>query len=233
MAAYRGRGVHGRTVEILGTRIVSGELAEGATLDIAGLGRELDVSLTALREALKVLAAKGLLDARQKRGTFVTPRGGWNLLDADVMRWEFAGARRAALFADLAEVRAAVEPACAEAAARRRTPADLAALDRALDDMARAHTAGDPARAAAADLAFHRALYTATHNELFARMDLFIEIPLAERDRVVHAADADDPVPVHRAVLQAVRAGSPEAARDAVRVLLEKAARDLRAVLKG
>ena len=53
---------------------------------LLALREELDVSLTALREALKVLSAKGIIDARQKRGTFVRPRSSWNMLDGDVLR---------------------------------------------------------------------------------------------------------------------------------------------------
>lgn len=90
MTPYARRGVHGQTVETLARRVLSGEIAEGATLDMAALQSELDVSLTALRESLKVLAAKGMVDARQKRGTFVRPRSDWNLLDADVLRWQFS-----------------------------------------------------------------------------------------------------------------------------------------------
>jgi len=254
MGAYRGRGLHGETVEAVGARIVSGEVAEGETLDFAALGAELDVSLTALREALKVLAAKGLVDARPRRGTYVTPRARWNLLDADVMRWEFAGdrGRRGTLFRDLAQVRAAVEPACARAAAERRTEADLAAMEEALATMAACfedqsaadggavengggggYGGADPGRAVAADLAFHRALFAATHNELFARMDQFIEAGLAVRDRMVHAAPHVDPVPVHRAVLEAVRARAPADAEAAVHRLLDQSVRDTRELADG
>ena len=78
MQQYVARGVHGQTVEVLAQRILNGQLAEGATLDIAALQSEFDVSLTVLREALRVLAAKGMVDARPKRGTFVRPPiGGW------------------------------------------------------------------------------------------------------------------------------------------------------------
>ena len=79
MSGYQLRGVHGQTVEALALRILSGEIPEGATLDLLALREELDVSLTALREALKVLSAKGIIDARQKRGTFVRPRAAWSL----------------------------------------------------------------------------------------------------------------------------------------------------------
>src|SRR5690348_12929498 len=90
MQTYVGRGLHRTTVETLGRRIISGKLAEGETLDVPSLQREFDVSLTVMREALRVLAAKGLVAARQKRGTVVRPRSEWQLLDADVMQWQFA-----------------------------------------------------------------------------------------------------------------------------------------------
>ncbi|WP_279579515.1 FadR/GntR family transcriptional regulator [Fodinicola feengrottensis] len=70
MGQYAGRGVHGQTVETIAGRILSGQLPEGATLDLGALQHEFDVSLTVMREALRVLAAKGMIDARPKRGTF-------------------------------------------------------------------------------------------------------------------------------------------------------------------
>ena len=92
MQQYAARGVHGQTVEVIAQRILTGQFAEGSTLDIVALQTEFDVSLTVLREALKVLAAKGMVDARPKRGTFVRPRADWSLLDGDVLRWQFARA---------------------------------------------------------------------------------------------------------------------------------------------
>ncbi|WP_369191700.1 FadR/GntR family transcriptional regulator [Streptomyces sp. R08] len=230
MTPYARRGVHGQTVELLARRILGGEIAEGATLDLVGLQSELDVSLTALRESLKVLAAKGMVDARQRRGTFVRPRAEWNLLDADVLRWQFEGASTSesdrALLHNLAEVRAIIEPAAVRLAAERRTDADLAALDGALDAMGEQGT--DAAHEVEADLAFHRALLTATHNELLERMEMVIESGLAHRDRIVHSAPhSEDPVPAHRAVLDAVRDRDPQAAEAAMRALLDQAGRDL------
>jgi DNA-binding FadR family transcriptional regulator len=86
----------------------------------------------------------------------------------------------------------------------------------------------DPGAAVAADLAFHRALLAATHNELLVRMEVVIETGLAERDRMVHGAlGGDDPVPSHRAVVDAIRRHRPEQAAQAMRKLLEKAVRDV------
>ncbi|ASQ97460.1 MULTISPECIES: FadR/GntR family transcriptional regulator [Streptomyces] len=230
MTPYARRGVHGQTVEALARRILGGEIPEGATLDLVALQSELDVSLTALRESLKVLAAKGMVDARQKRGTFVRNRSDWNLLDADVLRWQFHSDRTTdadrALLRNLAEVRSIIEPAAVRLAAERRTDADLAALDAAVDAMGAGGS--DAAHAVEADLAFHRALLVATHNELLERMEMVIESGLAHRDRIVHSSPhSQDPVPAHRAVLDAVRAQDPRAAEAAMRALLDQAGRDL------
>jgi len=226
MASYSGRGVHGQVVQRLGARIVGGHWAEGDVLDVRALGDELDVSLTVMRESLKVLAGKGLIDARQKRGTYVRPRSAWNLLDADVIRWRMAGGDGERLMRDLTDVRSVVEPAAAHRAALRRTDADLTALDAALAAMEGAR--GDLAAEADADAAFHRALLAATGNELLARFDLILEPGLRERDRLVHAhGDADDPVPSHRRVLDAVRDRDAPRAELAMLDLLAKAAEDV------
>ncbi|MEE6261639.1 FadR/GntR family transcriptional regulator [Plantactinospora sonchi] len=228
MAQYARRGVHGQTVEVIARRILAGEIAEGDTLNLTALQGELDVSLTALREALKVLSAKGIVDARQKRGTFVRPRADWNLLDGDIIRWQFAEGAGQHLLDQLHEVRTIVEPAAARLAAVRATETDLAALDTALDEMA---AATDPVAAVGADLTFHRALLAATHNELLERMEVVMETGLAERDRLVHGvAQDDDPVPSHRAVVEAIRRGDDAAAEQAMRDLLDKAVRDVQKV---
>lgn len=230
MTAYRGRGVHGQTVAVLGARIVSGRFAEGEILDLGELGRDLDVSMTVLREALKVLAAKGLVEARQKRGTYVRAREHWNLLDSDVIWWRSEAGDTANVLRDLAEVRGVVEPSAAAMAALRRDERDLAELEAALEDMRRAD---GPSAEVAADLRWHRALLQATHNEMLSRMDVFIEPALRLRDTLVHEGNAHDPVPDHAVVVDAIRCGEPETAAAAVTSLLDKAARDAAEIIEG
>ena len=226
MTEHRPRGLHGQTVEALASRILSDEWGEGTVLDLPALREELDISLTALREALKVLAAKGMIDARQKRGTFVQPREKWNMLDADVMRWQTAAADDPGLLDELTEVRAVVEPAAARIAASRATEEDLEALRDALAGMAAA--GDDPEASVQADLAFHRRLMAATHNNFLVRMERIIAIGLAERDKLVHSASpAEDPVPSHRKVFDAIVAGDPAAAEQAMLALVTKAQDDL------
>jgi DNA-binding FadR family transcriptional regulator len=232
MSGYARRGVHGQTVEAIAHRVIGGRIGEGDTLDLGALQSELGVSLTVLRESLKVLAAKGMVDARQKRGTFVRPRSDWHFLDADVLRWQFEtaegpGSAGHPLLRDLGEVRGIVEPAAVRLAAQRRTDADLAALDEAIAAMTSASAVGD--EAVDADLAFHRALLAASHNEMLERMEMVIATGLAFRDRLVHASGhrPQDPVPSHGAVLDAVRSRDADAAETAMRALLQQSARDL------
>jgi DNA-binding FadR family transcriptional regulator len=225
------RGLHGQIVEVMAQRILSGQIPEGATINVPELQADLGVSLTAVREALKVLTAKGLVDARQKRGTFVRPRSDWNLLDADMIRWHFDDDVRPELLEELHEVRGIVEPAAARLAALRAEASHLAELDEAMTAM---ESATDDHAAVAADLAFHRALLAATGNELLTKMEVIMETGLADRDRLVHKVKpSDDPVPSHKRVLEAIRSGDPGAAEAAMRELLAKAAEDLTEVRKS
>lgn len=223
--SYPRRGMHGEVVEDLGRRIVSGDPEATGHLDPVELGRRYQVSHTVVREALKTLAAKGLVDARPKRGTFVRPRGDWSLLDADVLRWRFEQRGDTDMLRDLAEVRAVVEPAGARLAAIRRTEADVAALEAALEQMAA--TAADPVAHTEADVGFHRLLLAASRNELLECLEVVIAAALSARDRLVHSTGERLGFAVtHRAVLDAVRQGDPEAAEAAMRDLLAQAERD-------
>ncbi|WP_097911820.1 FadR/GntR family transcriptional regulator [Streptomyces sp. b84] len=220
------RNLHHQIVDIIGERIISGTHKPGSSLHPDRMEQELGVSKTVLREALRVLASKGLIESRQKRGTFVRPRSDWNLLDSDLLRWQGTGAVDDDFLTNLGEVRSIVEPAAARLAARRRDDVDLAALTEALRLMTEAGS--DTHASVEADLAFHRALLGAAHNELLTRMEVVIEAGLRVRDHLVHSADGwADPVPAHRAVMDAVRDRDPEAAERAVQHLLDQATADV------
>ncbi|MBO0785234.1 MAG: FCD domain-containing protein, partial [Actinobacteria bacterium] len=78
-----------------------------------------------------------------------------------------------------------------------------------------------------ADLAFHRAVLYAAHNELLGRMEMVIEAGLRARDMLVHnGPDLPDPIPVHQGVLVAIEAGDSAAAETAMLALLDRASRD-------
>jgi len=228
MHRYPDRGMHGRVVEALGSRIVGGRIASQETLDTERLADEYGVSRTVMREALRVLAGKGLIDARPRRGTFAQDRTAWNLLDPDVLRWQFEETPDAAMFERLHELRLIVEPAASELAAARRTDQDLEELGAALEGMAGSGEGADDI--AASDLAFHLGLIAATHNDLVEQLSTVVGIGLAARDRHVHGnrISIERGLDHHRRVLDAVRRGDGSLARRRMVELLSAAADDAR-----
>jgi GntR family transcriptional regulator, galactonate operon transcriptional repressor len=219
------RGLHGETVETIGSRIVKGYYEPGSQLPPQQLEHELGISSTVLREAMRVLADKGLVESRQKVGTVIMPRSAWRLLDADLLRWQ-EGNEDASFLDDLAEMRFIFEPATARLAAFRRTDHDLGQLRDALQAMIDAGT--DGSGVIDADLAFHRALLHAAHNELLTRMEFILESGLRARDMLVHnRSDWPDSVPAHNAILTAVEARDSAAAEQAVLELLDQAIVDI------
>jgi len=233
VSSYPKRGLHGRVVQVVGQRIAQGVLAPDDAIDVEALGCEFGVSRTVVRESLKVLAAKGLVDARPKRGTFVRPRSDWSLLDPDLLRWRFAGPPDARFLHDLAELRQIIEPAAARLAAGRRTPEQLATLERAVAAMERAAAATPAAReATTAVISFHGTLLRAAGNELLERMEAVIEAGLRGAHHQLHESDHwAATTRAHRAVLAGIRAGDPDAADQAMAALLRQVAADTAAAL--
>lgn len=229
MTAYHRRGLHGEVVHELAQRILTGRYPAGIALDLASIENEFGVSRTVVRESLKVLAAKGLVDARQKRGTYVRDRDTWNLLDTDVIRWQLMDKNNVSFLDDLAEVRKIIEPAAARLAAERRTDEDLERLDQATKAMAETYQRGDVENEVAADLAFHRALLLATHNELLQRMEMVIEAGLARRHELLHGGPSGDPTANHLPVLEAIHIQYPAAAEGAMQDLLDVTEHDIKA----
>lgn len=230
--AYSGRGLHGQVVEQIGAGIIDGSFAPGTLLLADALEREFEVSLTVVREALKVLAAKGLVESRQKRGTVVRPRDQWSLLDPDVLRWQNAAAPDFAFLDNLAEMRAIIEPAAARLAAQRRTDDDLAALDDALSAMSIAGS--DIDALVSADVRFHCALVDAAHNELLSQMKVVLEAGLTVRDQFVHrSTKQSDAVTPHRELFDAIKAGDPDLAASTIEALLTTASADLQAARRS
>ncbi len=153
----------GRVAQRLAVAIISGGLKAGEILpNEADLKSEISVSRTAYREAVKVLSAKGLVEARPKHGTRVAPRTSWNLLDPDVLSWHFEADPNEKFIRDLFELRRLVEPGAARLAALRRTPADIARIDAAYRGMIDNPPYADVT--IRADLAFHEAIFAAAQN---------------------------------------------------------------------
>src|SRR5207245_2619975 len=167
---YPEQRLHGRIVHAIGRRILSGDLRPG---DLLPAEPDLGASRTVVREAVKVLAAKGLVESRPKTGTRVRPRDAWNLLDPDVLAWQQDGAVNDALLRKLTEVRRIIEPAAAELAAARADARDVAALETAFQQMeetAQARAGADFEAFVQADMKFHLAILQACRNDLLEQM---------------------------------------------------------------
>ncbi|CAA9325497.1 MAG: hypothetical protein AVDCRST_MAG36-646 [uncultured Nocardioidaceae bacterium] len=199
-----------RLVIELERMIVSGELPSGARVPPErDLARMLDVSRTSVREALRDLARRGLIDRRPGRGTLVAHPGASPTGDALVSG---LGDEEAAL-ARIMEVRACVEPAVAARAAQRATPRDVEALRAILERQERA-APGLPF--ADLDRAFHAAIAMYTQNPLLSRLLDNIS-DLVEPSRGVHLQSAGrrrTSLAEHRLIFDAIAAGDAEAARD-------------------
>lgn len=216
---YSAHSLHGQVVHELGRRIVSGEISEGQVLpNEAELGAEFDVSRTALREGIKVLAAKGLLVSRTRTGTRVRPRTDWNMLDPDVLHWRMETAELSDFSKSLHEFRCATEPMAASLAASRATDSHIAAMSEALDEM---EAVGMDIQATVEpDLRFHQTLLFASGNELLASLSSMIETALVFSFQMCTPEHKPDAVALHRNVLNAVRKGDSVAASEAMFVLL-------------
>ncbi|QWT20365.1 FadR family transcriptional regulator [Bacillus sp. NP157] len=226
--ATQTRNLHARVVEEIGGSIVSGVLRPGDALPgESALAAQLEVSRTVLREALKVLAAKGLIETRQKTGMRVRDARFWSHLDPDVLAWRCASMPTEDFVGKLVEMRAIIEPAACMAAARRRDPSQLAAIGDALDAM---EDAADLDGWAEADLRFHEAVLAATNNELLSSLFSVIETALATYF-VMSARTAKNfkySLPHHRAVYEAIRRRRPNEASAAMLTMIEDSRTNLR-----
>jgi DNA-binding FadR family transcriptional regulator len=211
-----------QVARIIGTRIVSGEFAPGDSLPIESeLCQAYGVSRSTIREAVKNLAAKRLLEVGPKVGTRVLPFVNWNLLDPDVLSWRLNAQFDNRIVEDLYEMRQCFEPRACYLAARDGAKDDLELIHRCYADML--STLQTPALAASAETEFHLAIIAATHNGLFVTIGGAVKTAL----RVSYALTQKSPgrpameMEPYEAVLTAIVARRGEAASDAMRRLLE------------
>lgn len=226
--------IHGSIAHDLGVAILTGRYAPGEILSgEIEFSEQLKVSRSAYREAIRILAAKGLVESRPKTGTRVSERSRWNVLDPEVLAWSFASEPSEDLIRDLFELRMIVEPPAAALAAQRRTGADLADMGQALGEMARFGLATDEGRAA--DQAFHHAMLAAARNATLIALSSSIAAAVTwttifkQRKRKLPR----DPLPDHRRIYEAIANADPEAARAAMTELVQLALEDTELSLRA
>ena len=216
-------------LDAIGSQIVTGRLAPGQQLPTEpDLCRSLGISRPSLREGLKSLAGKGLVESRRRRGTMVLGKDRWDVFDSDVLRWMAAAPPDPHLLVDLLELRTFVEPAAARFAAQRASSSEIREIERAYDEMAAA-LPHDVEGCCRHDLAFHERIIAAAGNVWLSRLATTIRAALLAAFRISANArkSYEDSLVEHLAVAVAIRKRAPAEAERAMRHLLAGTARDL------
>ncbi len=205
VGGFKRKNLHEQIVDELGTRIVRGDFdRDGGLPTEPALSAELGVSRNALREAVKVLASKGLVEVRPKTGTRIRSHDGWNLLDHDVLNWFSASGTQLRHARDLVEFRLIIEPQASHLAALRATPADIETIRAAC--AALEACLGHPTRIPDADIVFHRSIYNASHNIVLLHLgSLITPLMHIQVGMTTQAPGAfERGLPLHRAVCEAI-----------------------------
>ena len=226
------RKVHLFIAGVLGREIVGGIHPAGSVLPAtADLCARFDVSRTALREAYSQLSSKSLIAAKPRVGVRVRERAEWNMLDPEVLSWLLQAAPSEKTVADLFEVRQMIEPAAAALAASGRDPR---MIEKATDAVRRMREFKDGAGGLiAADVDFHMAVLGSADNPFLTALGGLIRTSL----QFVFAASwegaariREDRLRQHEAVIEAIRARDPEAARARMGELIRDSFNDFRFV---
>jgi len=206
----------------LGQSIVTGEFEKTGFPTEAELCARFGASRTVMREAVKMLSAKGLISSRQRQGTRVEPVDNWNLLDPDVLRWLMERPYSNKIFLEFAQMRLAIEPAAAALAAELQDKRAIAGIREGLQGMID-HGGANPELALQADIDFHVAILKASGNPFFWRLKPLITNALNLSIQLTnkisgHMAD----IQAHEAILVAIEKGDAATARKASEdILLE------------
>ena len=219
------RNYHSYVISELGVGIASGRQAVGSILpNDAEMMDAYGVSRTVLREALKTLEAKGLVEARAKVGTRVLPRNRWNLFDRQVLGWIQESGPDTAFLTSFVELRDTIELQTAGLAAQRRSAEQLRMLVYWQNQRSQSATMPEPY--ALAEFEFHRILCEATQNPFLRAASALVEFgvvqAIAPRLTAGLTEFSSEKEPHYQALAEAVGHGDPPAARAAMTAILEQ-----------
>jgi DNA-binding FadR family transcriptional regulator len=219
----------------LGRDICSGRYQPGQVLPSESeLCERFAFSRIVIREAIKSLAAKGMLEVRRRVGTLVLEPTRWNLFDPDIIAWRAESLEvDPAMSRDLVELRRIVEPAAVRLAAQRASDDARKALRAAYMAMERA-VAGK-GNYVKADLAFHAIILSACGNQYLRQMQEAMSAILQASFKIISEKPGGPAfsLPMHEAVCLAIEHGDADAAERAAVVLIEQAESDLQDRLRS
>lgn len=214
------RGAQGQSLtfgllDSVGREIITGVYDNKRFPTEAELALQHGMSRSVIREAMKMLAAKGLLSARPRQGTVLQPTSEWNLFDPDVLHWLLERKFSLGLLREFSELRLAVEPAAAELAALKASPNAKALIGAALERMSAAHAANEDTLEA--DIEFHCAVLRASNNAFFSRFEDVVATALQTSIRFTDRMKGHNTcIPTHEAVFRAINNGKADRAKAAM-----------------
>lgn len=213
-----------QVVKELGIAIVTREYTSEKPFPIESeICTKYGASRSIVREAIKVLNAKGLLIARPRRGTSVRQEKDWNLLDPDVLDWMLNRRFNLKLLKDFTRARMAIEPSAAAEAARTASARQIEHIALMLDRMREAaHGQQEPLES---DINFHLAILEASNNPFFYNMSPMIETALHFSIRFTNKQleQRFASVEEHKVIYDAIARKDEKAAARKTRELLERA----------
>jgi DNA-binding FadR family transcriptional regulator len=216
--------LHARVTRTLAHRVIRSarDSTEIIFPNETDLCAQLGVSRTILREALKVLADKGMVEVRPRSGMRSLPRSNWKLLDPDILAWQSAESPDAGFLRDLCEIRLAIEPTASGFAAVRANPEDIADIEAALACRVAAADATSLDDFIELDMQLHACIIKASHNRLFQYLSEAIREPfrVALSYTMRNSAVRTLEVTAHRLLVDAIRRKDPLAARAAADTLV-------------
>jgi DNA-binding FadR family transcriptional regulator len=215
-----GKKIHSALAQDIGSRILRGDFKPGSSLpNEAHWCRVFKVSRSAVREAMKMLIAKGLVVSRPKIGSRVEPRERWNLLDRDVLAWYGSVPDQKRFLMSVQQMRYIFEPEAAALAARHRTQGQLVEIETACREMGEAASLETRT---SADVRFHLAILRAAGNEFLVPFGFLIESGLAHvfEHTTRHIVDVREAQSLHEKIARAIREKRPRVACNTVKLLL-------------
>lgn len=228
--------MHSFAVDRIAEWIVKERFPIGAALPIEQkLCEELGVSRTIVREAVKTLAAKGMVEVAPKLGSRVLPESLWNMFDPQVLGWRLSFRQAGTIAEDLTELRLLFEPAAARFAATRASYSEKRAIRHAYERMAEAE--GRSHAFSEADIEFHTLILGACHNTFLSRLAPLVEILIQTTLDLYSEGGWDSEhiesasLPLHAALAAAISESDAEAADTAARSIIETAQHDMRRAL--
>jgi GntR family transcriptional regulator, galactonate operon transcriptional repressor len=209
--------LHSRVTRALALVVINAERdSQVAVFPNEGdLCKQLGVSRSILREAVKVLEDKGMVQVRPRSGTRSLPRSEWNQLDPDILTWQSHLKPDPRFLLDLCEVRLAIEPIAAGFAALRATPEEIRTIRECLGRRLQIVAADDLKAAVEADLQYHTAVIVASHNPLFRQLNTTVREPfrLALSYTLLLPASVTLELEEYRSLTEAIEDRNPLAAR--------------------